>query len=635
MIAAWMFYCSLCALGLALAAVLAERVLLAGRGPVRAVWVAAIALSLVVPAIAVRAPATQAALDQTSIDPETAPITAIQSAPSAAVATAPRTNTVSVKSSTSWRDLLARTDKPLELAWLTLSSLFGLYFIAGIIALAWMRGRWERRTLFGIPVFVSQRTGPAVVGAISPAIVVPEWALAMNPEQLTLMLHHEHEHQRVRDGQLLIAAQIAAVLMPWNVALWWQLVRLRVAIELDCDARVLKNTDARSYGDLLLEVARPRQAPRLLGATAFAERATQLERRIRVLARARRGSARKARAIASTIGVGALSIAWVSPHPPTPVHTKPIVAPVLPRVDSPSKIVPTAPTPRVVPANKPKPKPSRSVPSSTDRAMHVVLQRMPGPGDSVFNILFGGITLSPEHARDAHDLLDQLAIKQSSQDQRQSALVLESASRATALQAQRDTALRALLTNDADRATLDARLAQPGGRGRSGGPGALMPGGRGGGRGPLYVIDGVVVGDTLVQRVVGGQAVARGGAPGRGAGIVGGGRGGGRVGGAPLSQATLDSMATAMNAMMSDATFRRLFDGISLTDDQQSAARALISSTQSAISAQRRRPEPVVLRVNPVTGRVAMQAESAEALIALASNDADRATIRSRLFSIQ
>jgi hypothetical protein len=44
--------------------------------------------------------------------------------------------------------------------------------------------------------------------------------------------------------------------MPWNVALWWQLSRLRLAIELDCDARVIarRNHDALVYTRLLLSV---------------------------------------------------------------------------------------------------------------------------------------------------------------------------------------------------------------------------------------------------------------------------------------------------------------------------------------------------------------------------------------------
>src|SRR5262245_22125090 len=54
MIATWMIYCALCALGLSVAALLAERALLRGRGPVRLVWVGAVALSIGIPAAALR-----------------------------------------------------------------------------------------------------------------------------------------------------------------------------------------------------------------------------------------------------------------------------------------------------------------------------------------------------------------------------------------------------------------------------------------------------------------------------------------------------------------------------------------------------------------------------------------------------
>ena len=54
MIAQWMLYCVLCALGLSLAAVVAEHTLLAGRVPVRHVWTLAVLLSIVVPAVAYR-----------------------------------------------------------------------------------------------------------------------------------------------------------------------------------------------------------------------------------------------------------------------------------------------------------------------------------------------------------------------------------------------------------------------------------------------------------------------------------------------------------------------------------------------------------------------------------------------------
>ena len=49
---------------------------------------------------------------------------------------------------------------------------------------------------------------------------------------------HEREHQRARDPLLLHAAAVGALVMPWNPAVWWMLSRLKLAVEMDCDARV-------------------------------------------------------------------------------------------------------------------------------------------------------------------------------------------------------------------------------------------------------------------------------------------------------------------------------------------------------------------------------------------------------------
>src|SRR5687768_3394462 len=283
MIAEWMLYCTVSAAAISVAALLAERALLAGRAPVRVVWICAVVLSVLVPAIAFRSGSRAAAPETAAIVSEEIlphPVAEAGAADDPGLAVGIPSAAQPAASARIWRATLARFDEPLLFAWLALSLALAFKLLGGIVMLSWMRRRWERRTVLGVPVFVSQRTGPAVVGVAAPAIVVPEWVLSLAPQQVVLLLRHEEEHRRTGDGRLLTGAELALIAMPWNLALWWQVVRLRVAVELDCDARVLQNADARSYGDLLLEVARPRSGPNLLGATAFAERATQLERRI-------------------------------------------------------------------------------------------------------------------------------------------------------------------------------------------------------------------------------------------------------------------------------------------------------------------------------------------------------------------
>jgi TonB family protein len=102
------------------------------------------------------------------------------------------------------------------------------------------------------------------------------------------MLMHEREHVRAGDVRLAALGQLLVLAQPWNLPLVWQWRRLREAVEVDCDCRVLRlDPDARAYGALLLEVGRRRALPQL--ALAFAEPRTFLERRIDLLTRARHG----------------------------------------------------------------------------------------------------------------------------------------------------------------------------------------------------------------------------------------------------------------------------------------------------------------------------------------------------------
>jgi beta-lactamase regulating signal transducer with metallopeptidase domain len=89
--------------------------------------------------------------------------------------------------------------------------------------------------------------------------------------QRQYVLRHEEEHRRAHDAKLLFLASLTLLLMPWNLAMWWQLRRLCLAIEIDCDNRVVNGLgDATAYGELLLKVAQassrgPRLQPALLG----------------------------------------------------------------------------------------------------------------------------------------------------------------------------------------------------------------------------------------------------------------------------------------------------------------------------------------------------------------------------------
>lgn len=166
----------------------------------------------------------------------------------------------------------------------------------------------------GIPVVLTESLGPATVGVVRARVLVPRWVLAMPALQQQYVLRHEHEHRRAHDARLLFAASLLLIVTPWNLALWWQLRRLSLAIELDCDDRVIGALgDANTYGELLLRVAEatsrgPRLQPGLLGGAGM------LERRLASLV-APAQLPRAMRYLVPALAVGFLLMILSIPHP--------------------------------------------------------------------------------------------------------------------------------------------------------------------------------------------------------------------------------------------------------------------------------------------------------------------------------
>src|SRR5207247_3156678 len=273
MIAAWMLYCIGIGLALTLAAYAAERALyLAGR-PTRWAWSGALIGTLFLPIAATVRPQAFRVIPVPLAEPTRAPAAAAAAA--LPQGTAPATPV-------SGRALrLSDFDGVLRWGW-GLSSVAALLVLAAAAArLVALRRRWRTALVDGRSVLLADDVGPAVAGLWPPRVVIPAWALNLTQTQRRLMLAHEDEHVRARDPWLLAAGTAALVLAPWNLALWWLSQRLRLAVEMDCDARVLaREGDAPAYGELLLRVGQ-RRARLPLGAPALSEPASFLGRRIR------------------------------------------------------------------------------------------------------------------------------------------------------------------------------------------------------------------------------------------------------------------------------------------------------------------------------------------------------------------
>jgi len=111
--------------------------------------------------------------------------------------------------------------------------------------------------------------------------------------------------------------------------------------------------------------------------------------------------------------------------------------------------------------------------------------------------------------------------------------------------------------------------------------------------------------------------------------MIGGGRGG--RGRAPDS--SVKDLKLTLESIVSNLTYRRLFEGITLSPEQEASARGIIAVAQQAMPAPIPPANRVRLRIAPVAGVVTMQATSAAELVALIGNDADRATVQSRIIT--
>lgn len=271
-----MLYAMLVAALLSVAALGLERVATVLGRPRRWVWVAAISASIILPLVTLFG--LNVAGGQTTILPVGAG-RVVRGALQPLVASGTPTGGTSI---TNLNVLLVGT-------WFAASAVLLLGLFRSHRELSAARSGWGSATpsvlgLSGVelPLRLSDDFGPAVIGWRRSEIVLPRWLLDIPPVERSLVLLHESEHLRAGDVRLYLAGRLATVCVPWLLPLWWQLHRLRLAVEIDCDARVLRRgVDSSRYGRLLLEVGR-RRSPTPLSA-ALAEPVSHLERRIRAM----------------------------------------------------------------------------------------------------------------------------------------------------------------------------------------------------------------------------------------------------------------------------------------------------------------------------------------------------------------
>ena len=253
---------------LTLGALAAERALTSGGRPVRGAWAGALAGS----AAAALLLAAGGSLPLHAPDVvETVSIQLVGAAGSPA-------------GGSSGAALAARLGALLTAAWLTATLVLFLVLSASLLRQVRLVRQGTSRRIDGVDVVVTGDLGPGVAGLVRPRIVVPAWLPDLPPPDRRLILRHEAEHVSAWDHHLALGALLLCCLMPWHPFLWYQRRRLKLAIELDCDRRVVRGApeDRGRYGLLLIEVAE-RLARGTPLATALAHPRSSLERRIRMI----------------------------------------------------------------------------------------------------------------------------------------------------------------------------------------------------------------------------------------------------------------------------------------------------------------------------------------------------------------
>jgi len=220
----------------------------------------------------------------------------------------------------------SRADLWLVSLWVVLSAFVFARIVVAALALRAVRRAARRSSLDGVPVLVADEAGPAVLGFANADVVVPAWLAEFDAPLRALVLRHEQEHQRARDPLVLWLAASMTVLAPWSLGVWALAARLRLAVELDCDARVLgtngtTGAPVQLYGRLLLLVSQRQSV--VLRAPALAESNAHLHRRIEAMTNVVRRAPRAALASALALGVLALACSQkvsgdlMSPKPQT------------------------------------------------------------------------------------------------------------------------------------------------------------------------------------------------------------------------------------------------------------------------------------------------------------------------------
>lgn len=297
---AWMSYAALIGCIVAAAALALERLADATGQPRRIAWLVALTLAVLIPlAGGVRRPKAPVAVTAHEAPGTTDPV------PDARWTIVPQLPLPGSRDTTTTASV----------AWAAGSAVTLTALATLLTVVARARRRWPRQRVDGTDVRVSRRFGPALVGVTRPDIVLPGWVLRLHPTARSAIVRHEAEHARARDHLALLYAGLVLTAFPWSPAIWWMCRRLRAAVEIDCDERVIASgIGVTDYGAVLLD-AGSRSHARWGLALAMGQPGSLLERRLKTMSREQVKLKRSQIALPTSAALVALAIACDTPAP--------------------------------------------------------------------------------------------------------------------------------------------------------------------------------------------------------------------------------------------------------------------------------------------------------------------------------
>jgi beta-lactamase regulating signal transducer with metallopeptidase domain len=304
----WMLYSIVVSLLMGLAALALERSAQIRQRPARWLWATCMVASLAIPFIPSK---VSVQIPETTHADRTTP---------SEILTPPQTTAIELSRFTlpiigsDQTSLSNEVSTLLDWTWRMASTALALVILASGAHLSWRRRRWDSGHMAGTAVYISEDSGPAVVGFLRPQIVVPRWLTKLSPDEQELVIAHERSHLGAYDTQLLTIAVCLLAWMPWNPMLWWQLRRLRLAIEMDCDARVLSlGYPVARYSETLIAVGERQSASYAMTMARYGSKSF-LEQRIHNMLRQKTRHARVWALALVCLGVGlAVCAAQVAP----------------------------------------------------------------------------------------------------------------------------------------------------------------------------------------------------------------------------------------------------------------------------------------------------------------------------------